>query len=382
MDSFGGIVDSFYKALPPGNTGGQLVKPPMDPGSLVRQGIEPVRVRVENAAPGTASTRTVLNKPGSIVKYTPKLPKGFIKGKIGPTTLKGGLVETAIGLAAQPAIDFMGREAVRGAQVVTGQDTTGFDNFNAGRPVVKNVDGTSFNIATPEGMSGYQKVMRAGGKKSEPKFKPNEEVTPITGFDTLTPEQTTSALKIAGTDTSSGDRESLRAAGGDPAMAAWAKANPELAKRMVDKVDARRNRGLEGKQTGYEAVRNELYPERAVLASEGNLGGFSVDDAVDGGMSSKEAEAIASGGFVETVFDKGVQGESKITNNSAEKATDLLNNYTNKITETFAEALPPSATQNPIPMGGDGTAIDSELELSKKASALVPEMGNVYKRYG
>jgi hypothetical protein len=48
----------------------------------------------------------------------------------------------------------------------------------------------------------------------------------------------------------------------------------------------------------------------------------------------------------------------------------------------FAELSAPSAVQNPIPMGGDGTAIDSQLELSKKAGALVPEMANLYKRYG
>ena len=52
----------------------------------------------------------------------------------------------------------MGREAVRGAQVVTGQDTTGFDNFNAGRPVVKNVDGTSFNIAIPQMLGALVKM--------------------------------------------------------------------------------------------------------------------------------------------------------------------------------------------------------------------------------
>ena len=56
---------------------------------------------------------------------------------------------------------------------------------------------------------------------------------------------------------------------------------------------------------------------------------------------------------------------------TAKKAQDLLNNYTNKVSQTFAEALPPSATQNPIVIGGDGTAIDSELELSKKASGCI-----------
>ena len=364
MDSFGGIVDSFYKALPPGNTGGQLVKPPMDPGSLVRQGIEPVRVRVENAAPGTASTRTVLNKPGSIVKYTPKLPKGFIKGKIGPTTLKGGLVETAIGLVAQPAIDFMGREAVRGAQVVTGQDTTGFDNFNAGRPVVKNVDGTSFNIATPEGMSGYQKVMRAGGKKSEPKFKPNEEVTPITGFDTLTPEQTTSALKMAGTDTSSGDRESLRTAPEDERMAAWARANPELAQQVINKKT---------KQSGRAAIEKELLGR---AATETDMAGYDKDETFLPSEIPMEDRNMTKGFGDRTGSTKARTGTTP-----DQESQNLLNQYMSDVKGQFAELSAPSAVQNPIPMGGDGTAIDSQLELSKKAGALVPEMANAYKRY-
>ena len=40
-----------------------------------------------------------------------------------------------------------------------------------------------------------------------------------------------------------------------------------------------------------------------------------------------------------------------------------------KIINTPAEALPPSATQNPTPAGGDGTPVDSELELANKAYA-------------
>ena len=44
--------------------------------------------------------------------------------------------------------------------------------------------------------------------------------------------------------------------------------------------------------------------------------------------------------------------------------------YKKGIINTPAEALPPSATQNPQPMGGDGTPIDSELELQKATTPL------------
>ena len=192
-----------------------------------------------------------------------------------------------------------------------------------------------------------------------------------------------------GTDTGSGDREVLREEPRvaqtddmDANMRAWAAANPTLAKRMVDKVDARRNKGLEGKQSGYETVRDTVYPERKVLAAEGNLGGFSVDDAVDGGMSSKEAEAIASGGFVETVFDKGVQGESKITKNSAGEAQDLLKNYQAQLSGNLSPLVEdgiPSESQNPRIANTDYTPIDSEIELSKAVPNFAGKMDGLNK---
>ena len=165
--AFSGIVDKFNQAVP---------KPTAAPTPAPRGGLRmPTSGFRAPNIPGASATKTVLNAP--------TLPKGFIKGGIGPKTFKGGLVETAIGFAAQPVIDFMSREAVRGAQVVTGLDTTNYDNLNAGRPVVKNINGVSYNIATPEGLSGYQKAMKAGGKESRtgsvdtPTDYPTEAVT-------------------------------------------------------------------------------------------------------------------------------------------------------------------------------------------------------------
>ena len=135
---------------------------------------------------------------------------------------------------------------------------------------------------------------------------------------------------------------------------------------MVDKVDARRNRGLEGRQSGYETVRDTLYPERAALAAEGNLGGFSARDAVGGGMSAQNAINIASGGSVETLIDG--DGVTQVSS-APGKAKALVNKYKKDIINTPAESLPPSLTQNPTPLGGDGTPIDSEAELANKAYA-------------
>ena len=41
-----------------------------------------------------------------------------------------------------------------------------------------------------------------------------------------------------------------------------------------------------------------------------------------------------------------------------------------KVIDAPAESLPPSTTQNPAPAGGDGTPIDSELELQKATTPL------------
>ena len=117
-------------------------------------------------------------------------------------------------------------------------------------------------------------------------------------------------------------------------------------------------------------MRNELYPERAALAAEQerrSMDGFSARDAVGGGMSAQNAINIASGGSVETLID----GDKATQVSSAPgKANALLSKYKKDIINTPAESLPPSATHNPQPMGGDGTPIDSELELQKATTPL------------
>lgn len=99
-------------------------------------------------SPGVQQIKTNMNVPGGI-----------------PT---GGAAGVAAAVAGEAVIPHISREAVRGAMVVTGQDTTDFDNLNSGRPVVRNIGGKSFNIATPEGMKGYKAAKDAGEKPSVP----------------------------------------------------------------------------------------------------------------------------------------------------------------------------------------------------------------------
>lgn len=106
------------------------------------------------------------------IKNMPK-PKGTgLTGVAGGAVPGGGIGMMGargqnFGIIDGP-IDAISQEAVRGAQVVTGQDTTNFDSLNSGRPVVRNINGVSYNIATPEGKAGYQRAMEAGGKDSTP----------------------------------------------------------------------------------------------------------------------------------------------------------------------------------------------------------------------
>ena len=97
-----------------------------------------------------------------------RVDRGIKNGSVtGPlrNTIVGGLVYAA----GDALIPHISREAVRGAMVVTGQDTTNYDTaYLQGKPVVKNVGGVSYNIATEEGMAGYRRALAKGQKPSAP----------------------------------------------------------------------------------------------------------------------------------------------------------------------------------------------------------------------
>ncbi len=320
--------------------------------------------RVAPAAPGTAATKTVLNKPAPRpeLKYTPS-----------PMDTKVREIESAIGRFVPDFIKDFGRE----------QEKKGFAEAllpaamsaapGLGGLLPRAVVGGAAEAIVPIAIPGKEVV------SEKPRFADlRGSATP----GSMTPATDNSAADKAfsdaakfqaerstGTDTGSGDREVTRVAqtdNMDDNMKAWAAANPELAQRMVDKVDARRNKGLEGKQSGYETVRDAVYPERAVLAKEGNQGSFSARDAVGGGMSAQNAINIGSGGFVETLID----GDKATQVSSAPgKAQAFAAKRIKQQIDAPGGALPASEIQNPIIPDTDGTPVDSELELQNKTYA-------------
>ena len=158
-------------------------------------------------------------------------PAGNLQGLKGGG-MKGGVITTLAGAAGSMVIPPIAREAVRGGLVVTGQDTTNYDNLNAGRPVVKNFGGVSYNIATPEGLRGALKAKEKGEKES---FITPPVTPPITPPETppapsTDPRNTAylTARNALTKDSSATDVKAVEDAG----MAAWAKANPELAQKV------------------------------------------------------------------------------------------------------------------------------------------------------
>jgi hypothetical protein len=170
-------------------------------------------------------------------------PAGDLGGLKGGG-LKGGLVTGLVGAAGSMVIPHIAREAVRGGLVVTGQDTTNYDDLNAGRPVVKNIGGVSYNIATPEGLRGALKAKEKGEKESfvTPPETPPETPTvgpPSSSADPRNAEYLTARNALT-KDSSTADIQAVE----DKGMTAWAKANPGLASKV------------KSGQSGYGLIQN------------------------------------------------------------------------------------------------------------------------------
>lgn len=203
--------------------------------------------------PGLSSTPSV---PGSKVQplvntnpigLKPKPnypgPAGNLQGLKGGG-MKGGVITTLAGAAGSMVIPHIAREAVRGGLVVTGQDTTNYDNLNAGRPVVKNFGGVSYNIATPEGLRGALKAKEKGEKESfvTPPTTPlvtSPVVPPSPSTDPRNADYLSARSKLT-KDSTAEDIKKVE----DIGMTAWAKANPELAAKVKPG------------QSGYELIQN------------------------------------------------------------------------------------------------------------------------------
>ena len=81
----------------------------------------------------------------------------------------GGLIGSLMQYLGVMATPYVADRALEGAALLTGQDQLKRDmqQFNAGRPVVRNLDGVSYNISTPEGMAAYRKAKAAGKQFSK-----------------------------------------------------------------------------------------------------------------------------------------------------------------------------------------------------------------------
>jgi hypothetical protein len=99
----------------------------------------------------------------------------------------------------------------------------------------------------------------------------------------------------------------------------------EISKEAGDKMNTGTLSAQEFKDSFVSDVKQTLVPadtpditstQTSGSNSNNDSDGFSVDDAVSGGMSQGDAEAIGSGGQVETVFSPGVGTESEFTENN------------------------------------------------------------------
>ena len=196
--------------------------------------------------------------------------------------LKNTVVGGAVYAAGSALIPHISRETVRGAHVALGLDTTDYDNLNAGRPVVRNLGGVSYNIATPEGLKGYQAAQKSGAKDSTPPKQPPTPQAPESTSSTGRDEPRTSPTGVPQTGTRTGPTpmkmEDLQQYLGKDVQLA----NPFL------------SNGLPGT----------------------NDDGYSYGDAVAMGANPAEAATVKGGGEVEVTFEGGEQIETKMVQGS------------------------------------------------------------------
>ena len=329
------------------------------------------RLGVKNAAaPGTQATKTVLNAPKAAATGAAKAGALRTAGRVlGPL----GAVDTVINIPGSGPLAGTDAEYNPGPLLkVTGQfpyiHTRGSrQNPEAGafegKRSVANMGGVSYDLSTPEGERGFSNARKAALKVQTDKgVMPGQ--LPSDYKETEAAAFSAAAGPATGTDTRSGDRESLRTAPEDERMAAWARANPELAQQVINKKT---------EQSGRGAIEKEILGR---AATETDMASYDKDETF---LPSEIP--MADRNMTKGFGDRAGSTKARTGTTPDQESQNLLNQYMTDIKGQFADLSAPSAVQNPIPMGGDGTAIDSQLELSKKAGALVPEMANAYKQY-
>ena len=246
--------------------------------------------------PGTKVQPLVNTNPTGL-KPKPNYPgpAGNLRGLRGGG-LRGGLVTAAAGVVGDAVIPHIARSAVRGALVVTGQDTSGYDRRLAGLPNVKNFGGVSYNISTPEGLAGALKAKEKGKKVSVPTRPGTPPVDPGTPLITIaTGLDTGSGSREARLDPNATERYASNFKAGQANMSdiqemyadrkdlqEWAKANPALAQKEFAK-------------SGFQSIR---------------MKNADIQDQMDDtGRSRDDIIAINNGGL-ETVIDGSSIGKS------------------------------------------------------------------------
>jgi hypothetical protein len=153
-----------------------------------------------------------------------RIGKGAISGRGGALTLSEAL---------KPVTNRIAKEAVRGAKVVSGQP-------NSGKRKIKNVGGTSYDISTPAGRRGYDKAIRS-------KYPTTANTKTVKKSRDYQAEAKAKAKAQSQAKSKPAKDRGKRDYGSKEAnLAAWAKANPKLAKRLEEKKKAKAKRRAGG----------------------------------------------------------------------------------------------------------------------------------------
>ena len=313
-------------------------------------------------------------KPASAPKPSKaKAPKAAPKSAPTGGVPLGGVAGAAVYAAGDALIPHISREAVRGALVVTGQDTTGFDNLNSGIPVVKNVGGVSYNIATPEGLAGYQKAMRSGEKPSAP-AKPAEEQEPST-------------YTVSGVTYNSDTGRPVDAPEGGYSLTPEGDMVPHSSKPddgarvnanglvSYGKDLSSLNKFTSDFTGGYQiadvktAFQSEDLPMKG---SEGTNTDYSLGDAEAMGVSKPDALTISQGGFVETLIEPSTPGTTGNNPVNAQDGTSPAPNIAESVRTLRMQRKGPRDDGGPR-----GFAIDRNNRLASMPQEEAPDEAKI-----
>jgi len=227
---------------------------------------------ISGSQPGTTKAVKELNK----IHMSPAAKATAANTLKAARAAAGGLTlgHTVAELIPQQAYDRVANEVVRGAVTVFGGDTTLMDARISGKPLVKSVGGTDFNVATNEGMAAYRRALNAT-KADDPK-----------------------RTRGGGLDTRDGK----------------VKENPNYV-NMENVNTLLGGLGIKKFTPNAEFNSNQL-PTTSSNPNED----FSPEDAQVMGVSKNDARLMQSGGGVETVFTDGKESSTQIFKDPGSRA--------------------------------------------------------------